>query len=245
MPIVDTIVFWLSLFNISGVVPLLNIFVGNGVFLDPDKNRRKLSIKKIYLVRHGETELNRKGIVQGSGINASLNTTGIKQSMRFYEKYGEIPFNKIYTSALKRSIESVEPFISTGVAHEPLEGLNEIHWGESEGKKFVGENNQQYKELIDRWKSGDLSYPLPGGESPLDLQKRLSASLDYILSRENEDQILICMHGRAMRALLCIMLNYPLQRMEMFHHRNFALYKIVHTGSMCMIEKYNEVLVEK
>lgn len=134
------------------------------------------------------------------------------------------------------------PFLKMGIAHETLEGLNEIHWGESEGKKFGGENDHHYKDLIGRWQRGELSYPLPGGESPMDLKKRLEESLEYILTRQEEKQILICMHGRAMRALLCIMLNYPLERMEMFHHRNFALYKIIYTGSMFMIEKHNEAL---
>ena len=204
-----------------------------------------MSIKKIYLVRHGETELNRQGIVQGSGIDSSLNETGFNQAMLFYDKYKHFSFDKVYTSALQRSIQSMQPFIKSGVLHEKLSSLNEIHWGESEGKKFGGKNDEYYKDLVGKWKSGMLDFPLPGGESPTDLQLRLSEALNYIMSKKKEQQILICMHGRAIRALLCIMLNYPLTRMEIFEHTNFSLYRLFHSGSMFRIEKYNETLTGK
>jgi len=41
-----------------------------------NKNRETLNRKKIYLVRHGQTDFNLKGVVQGSGIDAPLNATG-------------------------------------------------------------------------------------------------------------------------------------------------------------------------
>ncbi|HYG15236.1 MAG TPA: histidine phosphatase family protein, partial [Bacteroidia bacterium] len=40
--------------------------------------------KTIYLVRHGETEFNRMGIVQGSGVDSELNETGRKQADLFF-----------------------------------------------------------------------------------------------------------------------------------------------------------------
>ena len=50
--------------------------------------------KTIYLIRHGETEFNRMGIVQGSGIDSDLNETGILQARAFFETYRHITFNK-------------------------------------------------------------------------------------------------------------------------------------------------------
>ena len=43
--------------------------------------------KKIYLIRHGQTDFNLQGIVQGSGVDADLNDTGKAQADFFYEKY--------------------------------------------------------------------------------------------------------------------------------------------------------------
>ncbi|MCZ6899539.1 MAG: histidine phosphatase family protein, partial [Bacteroidetes bacterium] len=49
--------------------------------------------KKIYLIRHGETDLNRAGVVQGSGVDTSINDFGRRQANEFYEKYKHVPFD--------------------------------------------------------------------------------------------------------------------------------------------------------
>ncbi len=43
--------------------------------------------KTLYIVRHGETELNKHGIVQGRGINSDLNDTGRAQAAALFEHY--------------------------------------------------------------------------------------------------------------------------------------------------------------
>src|SRR5258708_29183342 len=100
------------------------------LFLAP--NYDKLTSKKIYLVRHGQTDFNLRGIVQGSGVDSSLNDTGRAQALAFYQAYGDVPFDKVYTSRLRRTVETVRSFIDHGVLHEALGGLNEISWGTKE-----------------------------------------------------------------------------------------------------------------
>ncbi|HCZ37344.1 MAG TPA: histidine phosphatase family protein, partial [Cytophagales bacterium] len=70
-----------------------------------------MTTKKIYLIRHGQTDFNLKGIVQGSGVDSSLNAKGMAQAQAFFEMYKHIKFDKIYTSTLKRTRESVSGFI--------------------------------------------------------------------------------------------------------------------------------------
>jgi len=67
------------------------------------KNRIKMKSKKIYLIRHGQTDYNLKGIVKGSGIDAPINENGRKQAELFYNAYQHIAFDKVYTSKLQRS----------------------------------------------------------------------------------------------------------------------------------------------
>jgi probable phosphoglycerate mutase len=61
------------------------------------------------------------------------------------------------------------------------------------------------------------------------------------MKREDEKTILICMHGRAMRILLCQLLNYPLRGMDTFEHKNLCLYQLDFTGSMFAIKKHNDI----
>jgi len=89
--------------------------------------------KNIYIVRHGQTDDNLKGIVQGSGIDAPINDTGIQQTKKFYDAYKNVNFDKVYITELQRTAQSVASFIQDGIPTQVLPGLNEINWGTREG----------------------------------------------------------------------------------------------------------------
>lgn len=201
----------------------------------------KLSCKKIYLIRHGETDFNLQGIVQGSGIDSSLNEKGRAQASAFYNSFKNVKFDKIYTSRLKRTTESVVNFIQTGIPHESLGGLNEISWGEKEGQRITPEEDEYYHWMLRQWQLGKTGERIVGGESPEEVIIRQKPALDYIIGKENESTVLICMHGRAIRILLCHLLHYPLKSMDLFEHQNLCLYVLNYTGSMFSIERHNDV----
>jgi broad specificity phosphatase PhoE len=200
-----------------------------------------LSSKKIYLIRHGQTDFNLQGIVQGSGVDSSLNDRGRLQAAAFFQQYHHINFDAVYTSKLKRTSESVQQFIDSGIRTEALAGLNEISWGSKEGQKITPEEDAYYHWMLDQWQQGNTGERIEGGESPEDVVKRQRPAIDHILSKENEKTILVCMHGRAIRILLCQLMHYPLKSMDMFEHENLCLYLMNYTGSMFSIEKYCDV----
>jgi broad specificity phosphatase PhoE len=200
-----------------------------------------LNTKKIYVVRHGQTDLNLKGIVQGSGVDSSLNDTGRAQALAFFENYKHIPFDKVYTSVLKRTKETVENFIQIGIPTEALVGLNEISWGKKEGEPITPEEDKYYHYMLDQWQRGNTALRIEGGESPDEVVIRMKPAVDHILTKEDEKTILICMHGRAIRILLCYLLNYPLKSMDMFEHENACLYILNFTGTVFNVELYNNV----
>ena len=192
-------------------------------------------------MRHGQTDYNLKKIVQGSGINSSLNDTGRMQAEAFYQYYKDISFDNIYTSTLARTIETVQPFLNAGYNHEPLDGLKEIHWGSKEGIKVDDLESSYYNDIIESWRRGDIYEKMINGESPDEVVQRLRPTISKILQKEEEETILICMHGRAMRILLCILLNYPIQCMDFFPHNNTSLYTIQHTGNLNRIDLFNDL----
>ena len=65
---------------------------------------------KLYLIRHGETDYNRQGIVQGGGVDSSLNDLGRRQAEAFFEHYKHLRFDAVYVSALKRTHETLAPW---------------------------------------------------------------------------------------------------------------------------------------
>lgn len=194
--------------------------------------------KNIYIVRHGETEYNKTGYLQGSTINASLNETGRAQSEAFFEMYKNIPLDKIYTSDLKRSIESVELFMLKNVPVENCPELNEINWGIIEGKKISPKAWIRLRKTVHRWRKGELNVRIPGGDSPIDVAARQKVIIDKILSRDDEKNILISMHGRAMRIFICLLMGEPLTEMEKYNHDNMGLYLVsFKDGKMTMLKK--------
>ena len=206
----------------------------------PMDNQSDSIHKKIYLVRHGQTDVNLAKILQGGRVDAPINKTGRQQSEAFYKKYSETPFEKIYTSLLIRSIKSVHPFISKGVPHEALPELNEIDYGIYDGKISSDEPGGIYSQLVGKWNDGYTDLKPEGGESPKEVQGRMKKFIALIRSRK-EENILVSMHGRALRILLATMLHYDLKYMGLFTHENFGLYIVHDSGSFFTIEKFNDV----
>ncbi|WP_460472494.1 histidine phosphatase family protein [Emticicia fontis] len=189
-----------------------------------------MSTKTIYLIRHGETEYNRMGIVQGSGVDSDLNELGLSQARAFFDAYQDISFQKIYTSKLRRTVQSVQHFIDLGIPYESHEGLNEISWGEKEGKAPNYQEDEFYLDVLQRWKKGETNIPAAkGGETPEDVAARQKIAFEIILSRPEEELILVAMHGRAIRILLTHLLNLPLGSMDDFEHSNLCLYKLTYS----------------
>ena len=195
--------------------------------------------KEIYIIRHGETELNRQGIVQGRGVDSDLNDTGRAQAAAFYNRYAAIQFDKIYTSALKRTHQTVQQFIDLGLPWEQHEGIDELAWGLWEGQPNTPEARHAFLEIVEKWQGGNYEAKFEGGESPNDVMLRMHETIELIKSRTDENRILVCMHGRAMRLLLCMLLKKPFSEMGDFPHQNTTLYKMEFTDGQFSVIDFN------
>lgn len=195
--------------------------------------------KTLYIVRHGQTDLNKQGIVQGRGMDTDLNAEGRLQANLFYDVYKDIPFDKIYISKLKRTQQSIQQFIDKGIPYEKLAGLDELAWGVYEGKESTPETKAAFLKAVRKWTAGELDFKFENGESPNEVQARQKEAMATIMSHPEEKTILICMHGRAMRLLLCFLSDLPLTRMEEFPHQNLVLYKVTFSNGKYEIVDFN------
>lgn len=182
--------------------------------------------KTIFLIRHGETDYNRKGIVQGSGVDTQLNEWGKAQAEAFFDTYQHVPFDKVYTSNLQRTVQSVQGFLDLGIPHEKHAGLNEISWGCREGSLPNTMDNEYYRNLVESWQRGMVELPCEDGESPTDVRARQKPVIDLILSRPHERNVLVAMHGRAIRILMTLLFNEELTQMDKYEHSNLCLYRL-------------------
>jgi len=195
--------------------------------------------KQIYLIRHGETEPNRNHVIQGSGLDAHLNAHGFQQAADFYSAYKHIPFDAIYTSALIRTKQSVSSFINARIPHFALVELNEISWGVKDGTKINAAEQIIYNSMLNDWKAGLLDRCFEKGESPNQVALRLKIAMKEINSSDFTT-ILMCIHGRALRILLCLMIGIPLREMEEFLHSNLCLYVLSYEDNNWKIVTRND-----
>ena len=104
---------------------------------------------KIILIRHGETEYNRRHLFYGK-TDISLNDTGVQQAYLLNEKLAgmrlEVP---IYTSSLKRTIETAE-LIFPDQKKISLNELDEKDFGLWEGLS-ADQINERFPEEWEKW----------------------------------------------------------------------------------------------
>ncbi len=197
--------------------------------------------KHYFFVRHGETSYNKMRIIQGSGVDSELNEVGQEQSRYFYEHYRDEAFDYVICSGLKRTYQTVRPFVEE--LYTPFEKtslINEISWGVHEGKKGNQDLKLHYKRMIQEWSNGNFHASLEGAESAFQLSSRLNRFLDYLVSLPHE-KVLICTHGRTLRCLLCLMKGEHLREMENYSHYNTGLFQAGYSDGKFIVKKENDV----
>ena len=195
--------------------------------------------KQVFIIRHGETEYNRLGIVQGSGVDSDLNDIGRSQARAFYEHYRDYPFDVVLTSRLKRTHQTVEPFLQRGLPWEQFEEINEISWGDLDGTPSSPEMHAIYRKVVGEWRKGNLAARHGNGESAAEMGARLLRFATHLRQRA-ENQILVCAHGRAIRGLVCLLLDQPLSQMDSFGHENTGLYQLTFQNDAFRMELAND-----
>ena len=182
-----------------------------------------MSSKLVYILRHGQTDQNIKRVVQGRSVNSDLNETGIKQAQQFYSNYQHIPFEILYSSSLKRSYQTIQYFENETRKIIQDDRLDEICWGEHEGKGGEPHLMEKYYKIVNDWSHGQYNSRPVDGESAQELLDRCKSFMNDLALLKFE-HALVCTHGRTLRALICFLKSIPLSNMEKILQINTVLY---------------------
>ena len=159
----------------------------------------------IYLLRHGQTEENRRGTYYGN-LDISLNAIGISQGYKAKDFFNDIKLDRIYVSDKKRTLEMAK--LVLGQAEMKIiqdNRINETNFGDFEGKTYE-EIKTLYPEECALWQNNWMEFVPPSGESYIELCKRVKSFMEDIKKLES-DNILICTHSGVMRAIYCYVMN--------------------------------------
>jgi broad specificity phosphatase PhoE len=121
-------------------------------------------LKRVILVRHGETDWNRENRIQG-GLDIPLSGQGKGQARDIASKLAHTDIRYIYSSRLSRALETaieIAKFHKLEVLTDRR--LDELRQGKWEGMK-VSEVKRLYPDLYSRWEKDPTSVIPPKGES--------------------------------------------------------------------------------
>lgn len=154
-----------------------------------------MKITTICLVRHGETDWNALGKLQGR-TDIQLNETGIIQAEECSEFLKSSQWDVIITSPLKRAKQTAE-IINKNLIVPLIEMKDflERDYGDAEGMVL--------EERISAFP--DKSYP--NQEDRLTLNNRIMTGIQEINQRYEENKILLIAHGAVINAILAVLSN--------------------------------------
>lgn len=156
-------------------------------------------MKRLYLLRHGQTEFNVKKLVQGR-CDSPLTDLGRKQAgmAAAWLKGHDVVPNKVVSSPLGRAMDTASlvatELLGPDAAVEPCEGIIERSYG-------TFEEGPHDALPTDVWDPGEDLVPF-GGEGSHALQERMVSTLAYLMSAEDVETLLAVSHGSASRQFI-------------------------------------------
>ena len=161
-----------------------------------------------YVVRHGNTELNYKGVLMGH-IDSPLTDQGYNDAFFLAKKLKKIKFNAIFSSDLGRAFITAHIIADAfGLTNSIFrdKALREIDFGD-----LTGKIREEVRGSYDKIKSNARNMA-PGGESYLDVKKRIVNNL-LGLSKKSYKNILMVTHAGCIRVIIAEALNKKLDEL--------------------------------
>lgn len=189
----------------------------------------------VYLVRHGESQLNLEKRVSGQ-FDAALSPNGFRQAQRLAKQLRHIALTGVYTSALNRTIETARPTAEHhGLPIRSTIGLNELHMGVLEGR-FRDARDPEANAIWKEYQNNRRHYRIPEGECFLELVERVKASLNDILAQEAGGTVLIVGHRNVNRIVFGSLMHRPEAEWPDLSLKSRWIYQIV-TGPLPQLNR--------
>lgn len=179
-------------------------------------------MKTFYLTRHGQTDSNLNGIIQGQSLDAPLNEEGIKQAKRIgsFLKDKDHLIDRIISSDLIRAYQTAEIIGEIlGVGIETDVRLREMNYGAWEGN-FLDELMKTPAGKI--WQENPSKWQIENSETVKAVQDRIvNAITDYLQKFEHP---LVVSHGITISAFLLYVNHLSLDEIKAYVPKNTEIY---------------------
>lgn len=189
-----------------------------------DFEERITTKTEIYLIRHGETDWNRRRALQGR-LNTPLNDTGIAQAREAAAKLAAagVQFDLVFSSPLQRALTTAS--IVSGIPISDIiqdDRILEIAFGSWEGREMssIGAALTPFFEAPQNY------VPPEGGESYDALLRRTREFLQMLQTQHVGKRILVASHGAATAAMLVYARKLSVEDLWSRPVKNCAVFKL-------------------
>lgn len=182
-------------------------------------------MKRILLIRHGQTDWNAEGRWQGH-LEVPLNEEGRQQAEALANYLGDHPITAIYSSDLGRARQTAEPLatrLKLPIKRDPR--WRELNLGLFQGLT-LNEINSKYSDESRQMRENYLDFVVSQGESRRAMMERAYQAFREIADREIGPEIAVVSHGGTIRVLL----------LKLFDFDNVIMHTSVHNTSISVIE---------
>jgi broad specificity phosphatase PhoE len=191
----------------------------------------------IYMVRHGESEFNRRSILSGHS-NPPLTDEGKRQILETKKALSELTIDHVYSSDLDRAIDTVK-IISGKSVHSDnrLKNLREKHYGVLEGKhnRFL-EGDKRAHLTLDKTAGWEYKHA-EGMESDKEMFDRMMPELKIIAEKHPGQTVLVGSHGTAIRVII--------QKIEDKHYSEMPSQRFKNGGYIKLIYKDGDFTLDE
>ncbi|HEX2036583.1 MAG TPA: histidine phosphatase family protein [Chloroflexota bacterium] len=197
---------------------------------------------RLLLARHGETVWNREGRYQGQRDSA-LTERGEAQARCLATRLADESIAVAYASDLRRAWQTAEVI----AAGRNLSVTRDASWREMSYGAWEGLTRAEIQERFpDAWQrrlANPAGIAPPGGESPLDLQRRVVGALHALAERHPGQSVLVVTHGGALRALACWLFDVDLNdpASSRLGLTNCGLSCVRYDGAAWQVDCWNDV----
>lgn len=165
-----------------------------------------MSLARLVLWRHGETDYNATGRMQGH-LDSHLTETGWNQARFAVPVLARFAPDIVVASDLRRATDTATVFTdATGVPLRIDKRLRETHLGTWQGRTTV-EVDAETPGIIKTWQN-DPTWAPPGGETRVEVADRAFEVVEDVDASE-DTAVMLCTHGGLITALTGRLLNLP------------------------------------
>lgn len=176
---------------------------------------------KLYLVRHGETDWNREGRMQGRK-EVDINLFGLRQAHLCAKRLKHIPFDCAYTSPQSRAIQTAEIITRNhNLTLNKHPNLQEIHLGSWEGLTW-SDVKKKHRGLMDDMNREKKMANIHGGETYEDVIDRAMGFIDDIEETDLKN-VLVVTHGGVIKSMVTHILGLSIEKRSNFHITNTSV----------------------